>query len=62
MHKIIRFITCLAFILIWVNPSLAIINQLPHNAAVEWPTNTWPENLIEIDDEGFSAIINYFLK
>ena len=42
-----------------VNPSFAIINQLPHNDAVEWPTNTWPENLIEIDDEKFRAIINY---
>ena len=59
MHKIIKFITCLSFILIWVNPSLAIVNQLPHNETVEWPTNTWPENLIEIDDEEFSTIINY---
>ena len=59
MHKIIKFITYLSFIFIWVNPSLAIINQLPHNDAVEWPTNSWPENFKEIDDEGFNAIINY---
>ena len=59
MHKIIKFITYLSFIFIWVNPSLAIINQLPHNDAAEWPTNAWPENLKEIDDEGFSTIIHY---
>ena len=59
MHKIFRLIACLSFIFIQVNPSLAIINQLSHNDAVEWPTNTWPENLIEIEDEEFSTIINY---
>ena len=59
MHQIIKFITYLSFIFIWVNPSLAIINQLPHNENVEWPTNTWSENLIEINDEEFKAIIDY---
>ncbi len=59
MHKIIKFITYLYFILIWVNPSLAIVNQLPHNKTVQWPTNTWPENFIDIDDKEFSKIINY---
>ena len=59
MHKTIIFIFYLTFLFIWVNSSLAIVNQLPHNETVEWPTNTWPENLIEIDDEEFGAIIKY---
>ena len=59
MHNIIKLITYLSFIFIWVNPSLAIINQLPHDNKIDWPTDVWSENLMDIDDQEFNAIINY---
>ena len=42
-----------------VNPSFAIINQLSHDESLEWPTDRWPENKIQLDDQDFKKIIDY---
>lgn len=42
-----------------VNPSFAIINQLSHDESLEWPTDHWPENKIQLDDQDFKKIIDY---
>ena len=42
-----------------VNPSFAIINQLPHDESLEWPTDHWPENKIQLNDQDFKKIIDY---
>ena len=39
-----------------VNPSFAIINQLSHDESLEWPTDHWPENKIQLDDQDFKKI------
>jgi hypothetical protein len=42
-----------------VNPSFAIINQLSHDESLEWPTDHWPENKIQLNDQDFKKIIDY---
>ena len=42
-----------------VNPSFAIINQLSHDESLEWPTDHWPENIIQLNDQDFKKIIDY---
>ena len=42
-----------------VNPSFAIINQLSHDESLEWPTDDWSENRIQLNDQGFKKIIDY---
>ena len=42
-----------------VNPSFAIIDQLSHDESLEWPTDHWPENKIQLDDQDFKKIIDY---
>tara|TARA_B100001057_G_scaffold500909_1_gene618758 strand:+ start:7208 stop:8260 length:1053 start_codon:yes stop_codon:yes gene_type:complete len=42
-----------------VNPSFAITNQLPHDQSLEWPTDQWTENKIQLNDKDFEKIIDY---
>ncbi len=42
-----------------VNPSFAIIIQLPHDQSLKWPTDHWPEKKVELDNEDFKNIIDY---
>tara|TARA_B110000240_G_scaffold192258_1_gene236122 strand:+ start:558 stop:1652 length:1095 start_codon:yes stop_codon:yes gene_type:complete len=59
MHTFYKVISLLSLILLMVNPSFAIINQLSHDESLEWPTDHWPENKIQLDDQDFKKIIDY---
>ena len=59
MHTFYKVISLLSLILLTVNPSFAIVNQLSHDESLEWPTDHWPENKIQLDDQDFKKIIDY---
>ena len=59
MHTFYKVISLLSLILLMVNPSFAIINQLSHDESLEWPTDHWPENIIQLNDQDFKKIIDY---
>ena len=58
MHTFYKVIGLLSLILLMVNPSFAIINQLSHDESLEWPTDHWPENKIQLNDQDFKKIID----
>ena len=59
MHTFYKVIGLLSLILLMVNPSFAIINQLSHDQSLKWPTDSWTENIIELNDPNFKKIIDY---
>ncbi len=59
MHTFYKIIGLISLILLMVNPSFAIINQLSHDQSLKWPTANWPENKLELNDEDFNKIIDY---
>ena len=59
MHTFYKIIGLLSLILFMVNPSFAIINQLSHDQSLKWPTDHWPENIIELNDQDFKKTIDY---
>ena len=59
MHAFYKIIVLLSLILLMVNPSFAIVNQLSHDQSLKWPTDHWPENIIELNDQDFKKIIDY---
>jgi len=59
MHNF-KFLFLIIPILFLVNPSFALIVQLPHDDSIEWPTDRWPEDKIDVSDKNaFDELIDY---